>query len=102
MCVNHQLVHSNANDQKLLMHQLIVQNTSELLQTGCSDEHLHCIGAAEVQVRFERTIELTDCKIEFIKRGRPIINEVDLLLFNHVVIKLHRVSEEWPEVGSVD
>jgi hypothetical protein len=79
MGINHQLVHAYSHDKELLVHELIVEDTSQLLKACSCHEHLYCIRIPKVQVRFERAIELSDSKVKFNKRGRTIIDKVDLL-----------------------
>lgn len=101
MCIDNNLVDSHSNDQKLLVHELIMQETSYLLEATRTDEHFHGIRAAEVHIRFQGLVKVFDGIVRLKHGSRPIIYEVYLCRVNKVIVKLNLISEEWFEVRPI-
>ena len=92
--VQEQLVHAHANDQQLLVHQLVVQDGAQLFQAAGAHQHLDGVRAAHIQVRFEELIEFLYGNVKLNVFSRPIIYVIHLSLVYQVIVKVYLIGEE--------
>ena len=74
--IDRKLVESRGNDQCVLVQELVAQDGPDLFETRIKKVNAEGVRVSEIEVGQQTTVELTNCKLDFVLVTRTIIEKV--------------------------